>query len=129
MSDAIELPSLPKWMSGYRIPNDEFGVERDDDVYLDTRMQDYGRAAVELDRKRRRLKERAQLDAEWVKVRELQAAYRRGALTDLLRKANEFLVGLEDIGPFGEGWQSPQLETLIEQIRAVVNDAQEKNHE
>lgn len=46
----IELPPLPKWMSRYTIPSDDF--ECDKDVMLSDRMHDYARAAVEADRKR-----------------------------------------------------------------------------
>lgn len=41
-------------------------------------IQDYARAAVELDRKQRFLKERAQLEQEWAALKDMQAQYEAG---------------------------------------------------
>lgn len=37
--------------------------------------------------------------------------------TELLAKALEYLEGVEDEGPYGEGWKSPDLKSLIEEVR------------
>ncbi len=43
--------------------------------YTKEEMQLYAREAVEADRQRRHLKERAQLDAEWFSLRQMKEAY------------------------------------------------------
>jgi len=119
----INLPPLPE-SDG---ENDIYGEAND--YYYGDKMQSYARAAVEADRRQRHLKERAQLDAEWIKVRELQQAYQRQQWRPIESAPHneEVLLGWRDwdgawmseVGMASWGWRNEHVSNMSQHGRAT----------
>ncbi len=78
-------------------------------------MQDFAKRGIEADRKRRRLKERAQLDAEWFSLRQMKEAYEadRKRRDDLEAQLEKALTERDDYHDMAD--------RLAEQIAAITD--------